>query len=102
MTIPLLQIDGFSAHFGANAAVQDLSLSIGRGERVALVGESGSGKSVTALSILRLAQQATLSGRMLFDGEDLPSDGKLALGDRPGFGLTLRSGLDLIRPFPAP
>ncbi|MCA3823793.1 MAG: ATP-binding cassette domain-containing protein, partial [Burkholderia sp.] len=71
MANALLQIDGFSARFGAKPAVQDLSLSIGRGERVALVGESGSGKSVTALSILRLAQQATLSGRMLFDGEDL-------------------------------
>ncbi|KVH53481.1 microcin ABC transporter ATP-binding protein [Burkholderia sp. MSMB1072] len=71
MTTPLLDIRRFSAHFGEKAAVQDLSLSVGRGERVALVGESGSGKSVTALSILRLAQQATLSGQMLFDGEDL-------------------------------
>ncbi|MCM3060661.1 ABC transporter ATP-binding protein, partial [Bacillus subtilis] len=71
MANALLQIDGFSARFGTKAAVQDLNLSVGRGERVALVGESGSGKSVTALSILRLAQQATLSGRMLFDGKDL-------------------------------
>ncbi|MBE0631590.1 MAG: ATP-binding cassette domain-containing protein, partial [Burkholderia vietnamiensis] len=50
MTAPLLDIRRFSAHFGAKAAVQDLSLAVGRGERVALVGESGSGKSVTALS----------------------------------------------------
>ncbi|HEY1589374.1 MAG TPA: ATP-binding cassette domain-containing protein, partial [Rhodanobacter sp.] len=68
---PLLEIDRFSVRFGEKVAVQELSLSIARGERVALVGESGSGKSVTALSILRLVDQADLSGRMLLDGEDL-------------------------------
>ena len=68
---PLLEIDRFSVRFGDKVAVQDLSLSIARGERVALVGESGSGKSVTALSILRLVAQAELSGRILLDGDDL-------------------------------
>src|ERR1700733_10704920 len=68
---PLLEIDRFSVRFGDKVAVQELSLSIARGERVALVGESGSGKSVTALSILRLVDQAELSGRILLDGDDL-------------------------------
>ncbi|MDT8839578.1 dipeptide ABC transporter ATP-binding protein [Paraburkholderia fungorum] len=68
---PLLEIDRFSVRFGDKIAVNELSLSIARGERVALVGESGSGKSVTALSILRLVEHAELSGRMLLDGEDL-------------------------------
>ncbi|WP_241011729.1 dipeptide ABC transporter ATP-binding protein [Burkholderia sp. Ac-20392] len=71
MTIPLLELDRFSAQFGNRTVVRELSLSVASGERVALVGESGSGKSVTALSILRLARQASLSGRVLFDGEDL-------------------------------
>ncbi|KWA81806.1 microcin ABC transporter ATP-binding protein [Burkholderia ubonensis] len=71
MTKPLLEIDRFTAQFGDRTVVRELSLSVARGERVALVGESGSGKSVTALSILRLVRQAQLSGRMLFDGEDL-------------------------------
>ncbi|MEQ5839107.1 dipeptide ABC transporter ATP-binding protein [Paraburkholderia acidicola] len=71
MAQPLLEIDRFSVRFGDKVAVQELSLSIARGERVALVGESGSGKSVTALSILRLVAQAELSGRILLDGDDL-------------------------------
>ncbi|WP_010095499.1 ABC transporter ATP-binding protein [Burkholderia ubonensis] len=71
MTKPLLEIDRFTAQFGDRTVVRELSLSVARGERVALVGESGSGKSVTALSILRLVRQAQLSGRVLFDGEDL-------------------------------
>ncbi|KVM52717.1 microcin ABC transporter ATP-binding protein [Burkholderia ubonensis] len=71
MTKPLLEIDRFTAQFGDRTVVRELSLSVARGERVALVGESGSGKSVTALSILRLVRQARLSGRVLFDGEDL-------------------------------
>jgi microcin C transport system ATP-binding protein len=71
MSRTLLEIDRFSVRFGEKVAVQELSLSMQRGERVALVGESGSGKSVTALSILGLVEHAKLSGRMLFDGEDL-------------------------------
>src|SRR5258708_6590689 len=71
MTRPLLEIDRFSLRFGDKVAVDNLSLTIGRGERVALVGESGSGKSVTALSILGLVEHAATSGRMLLDGDDL-------------------------------
>jgi oligopeptide/dipeptide ABC transporter ATP-binding protein len=39
---------------GPALPVVDVSLSIARGETLALVGESGSGKSLTALAILRL------------------------------------------------
>jgi microcin C transport system ATP-binding protein len=57
---PLLEICRLGVTFagrggaGPVAAVTDLSLSLDRGETLALVGESGSGKSVTALSVLQL------------------------------------------------
>ena len=52
-------------------ALDDISLSIGRGEYVAIVGPSGSGKS-TLLNILGGLDEPT-SGRVLFDGTEILS-----------------------------
>ena len=54
--------------------VNRLSLTVDRGDTVALVGESGSGKSVTALTILRLLEtvaQVEQSGEINFNGQNL-------------------------------
>ena len=52
-------------------AVDDMSLTIKRGEILGLVGESGSGKSTLGRSILQLVP--TQEGTVTFDGTDLTS-----------------------------
>lgn len=76
---PLLVVEDLKVVFpggGESTPVIDgLSLTLDRGEVLALVGESGSGKSMTALSLMRLLPiggQIT-GGRIRFDGEDVLS-----------------------------
>ncbi|HEU5490236.1 MAG TPA: ABC transporter ATP-binding protein, partial [Gaiellaceae bacterium] len=52
-------------------AVSGVSLTVSRGEMVALVGESGCGKTTTAQAILRLVRAE--SGSVSFDGVDVTS-----------------------------
>ena len=76
MTAPLLEIKGLDIAFGAGDtathAVNNISLSVARGEMLAIVGESGSGKSLTALSILKLLPpEAQVSGTVSYEGRDI-------------------------------
>ena len=50
-------------------AVDDVSLTIGRGETLGLVGESGSGKSTLCRTVLQLL--APTSGSVRFEGEEI-------------------------------
>jgi peptide/nickel transport system ATP-binding protein len=67
-TDTLLQIEHLHIDFAGNEgivhAIQDLNLSLNKGETIGIVGESGSGKSVTSLAIMGL----------------LPPQGKIANG----------------------
>jgi oligopeptide/dipeptide ABC transporter ATP-binding protein len=74
---PLLSIEGLTIDAVGGRAdlrlVEDVTLSIARGEVLGLVGESGCGKSITALSVLRILPPplTVASGRMLFEDQDL-------------------------------
>ncbi len=75
----LLEVERLTVRFGATAVVDDVSFSVGAGEKFALVGESGSGKSITALSVLGLVDGATTSGAIRFEGRDLRGAGERTL-----------------------
>lgn len=70
MATPLLDVENLRISFGDKEVVHGINFSIAPGEKLALVGESGSGKTVTALSLLRLAQNAAVSGKAVFTGID--------------------------------
>ncbi|NKE43857.1 ABC transporter ATP-binding protein [Roseomonas frigidaquae] len=68
----LVELRDFRVRFGAAVAVQDVSLTLRRGETLALVGESGSGKSLTALGIAGLSPPAALlSGSLRIEGREM-------------------------------
>ena len=74
--MPLLEVRHLTIRFAPEAppAVDDVSLSIGEGETLAVVGESGSGKSVTALALTRLLPEPPAryeGGEILLAGRDL-------------------------------
>ena len=75
MTKPVLSVSNLAVSFRAEGqwrqVVKGISFDIEPKETVALVGESGSGKSVTALSIMRLAQAGASK-----------VEGSIKLGDR--------------------
>ncbi len=78
---PLLQVVDLVKHFAASdglfgrgdpvRAVDGVTLSLERGQTLALVGESGSGKTTLGRCILRLTKPT--SGAVLFDGIDVLS-----------------------------
>ena len=85
-TGPLVEIEDLDIHFYARKgffgrttirAINGISLSIHRGETVAVVGESGSGKTTLGRASLRLVKP--VRGAIRFDGQDITrlDDGKL-------------------------
>ncbi|AVP57679.1 ABC transporter ATP-binding protein [Pulveribacter suum] len=65
---PLLQVRDLRVAFAGKEVVHGVGFDVRPGEKLALVGESGSGKTVTALSLLRLAGDASISGQALLEG----------------------------------
>ena len=73
MTTPLIQTKNLKKYFktgsGMLHAVDDVNLSIRKGQTLGVVGESGCGKSTLGRTILRLLPAT--SGEVLYNGKDL-------------------------------
>jgi peptide/nickel transport system ATP-binding protein len=75
---PLLDVRGLTVRYATRGsvltAVDDVSFTVGHGERVALVGESGSGKTGTCLAIagfLTHSNATVTAEHIAFDGVDV-------------------------------
>ncbi|MDP2359329.1 MAG: ABC transporter ATP-binding protein [bacterium] len=64
-----IELRGVSLLYGEKAALQEVGLTLRRGELVALVGASGSGKTTLANLVLRLVDPTT--GGIYLDGRDI-------------------------------
>ena len=74
----LLDIKNLTVNYktrkGNVEAVNNISLTINKGETIGLVGETGAGKTTTALAIMRLLPvppAVVPNGEIFFDGEDI-------------------------------
>jgi peptide/nickel transport system ATP-binding protein len=74
---PLLDVRDLTVEFatrrGIVQAVQQVSLSVAKGETLGIVGESGSGKSVTSYAVMRILDRAgrIAGGSVTFSGIDV-------------------------------
>ncbi|RSS81458.1 amino acid ABC transporter ATP-binding protein [Streptomyces sp. WAC06614] len=85
----LVVLSNVNKHFGALHVLQDIDLSIARGEVVVVIGPSGSGKSTLCRTINRL--ETVDSGTITIDGKELPSEGKELARLRADVGMVFQS-----------
>jgi branched-chain amino acid transport system ATP-binding protein len=99
----MLETKGLNAWYGASHILHGISISVERGEVVALVGRNGAGKTTMIRSIMGLMPR--IAGEMQFNGVDLATlraHGRFGLGlayvpeeRRIVPGLTVRENLQL-------
>ena len=74
---PLLDVSDLTVEFatrrGIVKAVQNVNITVGKGETLGIVGESGSGKSVTSYAVMRILDRAgkIAEGSVMFSGIDV-------------------------------
>ncbi|GMT98157.1 ABC transporter ATP-binding protein [Corallococcus caeni] len=66
---PLLTVDGIQVRYGAIQALRGVSLTVGKGEMVALIGANGAGKTSTLRAVSGMLKPS--AGRITLAGQDI-------------------------------
>ena len=86
---PLVVLDHVDKWFGDLHVLQDIDLTVHRGEVVVVIGPSGSGKSTLCRAINRL--ETIDKGQISLDGQPLPAEGKALAALRAEVGMVFQS-----------
>ncbi|MFF6911712.1 ATP-binding cassette domain-containing protein [Streptomyces sp. NPDC012466] len=86
---PLIELRDVNKHFGELHVLQDINLTVARGEVVVVIGPSGSGKSTLCRAINRL--ETIESGEIVLDGQPLPEEGKPLARLRADVGMVFQA-----------
>jgi len=85
----LIVLENVNKWFGPLHVLDDVNLSVARGEVVVVIGPSGSGKSTLCRAINRL--EPINSGTITFDGRTLPEEGRALARLRSEVGMVFQS-----------
>ncbi|MFF7199801.1 MULTISPECIES: amino acid ABC transporter ATP-binding protein [unclassified Streptomyces] len=86
---PLIELRDVNKYYGQLHVLQDINLTVGRGEVVVVIGPSGSGKSTLCRTVNRL--ETIESGSITIDGQPLPEEGKGLAKLRADVGMVFQS-----------
>ncbi|NEA98163.1 amino acid ABC transporter ATP-binding protein [Streptomyces sp. SID13726] len=86
---PLIELRDVNKYYGELHVLQDIDLTVGKGEVVVVIGPSGSGKSTLCRTINRL--ETIKSGSITLDGQPLPEEGKALAKLRAEVGMVFQS-----------
>ncbi|GAA4423652.1 amino acid ABC transporter ATP-binding protein [Georgenia halophila] len=85
---PLVVLEGVNKYFGNLHVLQDIDLTVTRGEVVVVIGPSGSGKSTLCRAINRL--EPIDSGTITIDGQVMPEEGAALAKLRADVGMVFQ------------
>ena len=86
---PLIVLDAVDKWYGDLHVLQDINLTVGKGEVVVVIGPSGSGKSTLCRAVNRL--ETIDKGSISLDGKLLPEEGKELAALRAEVGMVFQS-----------
>jgi glutamate transport system ATP-binding protein len=86
---PLVELKNVNKYFGELHVLQDIDLTVRRGEVLVVIGPSGSGKSTLCRAINRL--ETIDSGEIRIDGQPLPEEGRALAKLRADVGMVFQS-----------